>query len=1776
MVRGLSEVVCKKIKQKMTEVTTPGKKVVVTMKGATKYHIFKFDRKFSAWYFTAPLTDNTKKETFIKFEIGKVHPCDFIQKTLRSLAEANAISNSDIDTKTTITIRALADSRKADQENFTSKVRSETDPRVWAEFEKEKGYESYMWWAGSTGRNALRLALQTISNTISKTNVINLTGGSNKNTNTTSNTKNKHSNIINLTGRNTPLRKPNRIFPIQKTQIAPIQKTRIPNRIPQIAPNKPHKNNSYKPTAYQIQLLMHRFNERRETAVARYMDIVSTWRKARADRADGYLINPEEKELPERWYMWTSDGKVDFTSRSKEKQMKIVAEKQRKEAEKRAEKAARNARDAAAKKQREAEKAALKAAKNAEKAAKNAEKAAKNAEKAAAAAMRKNYVDPSNGQTYKRSILKKLRNQNASLNSNNKAAMRFKKIQEDWKIAEEGKIEGALIRPDNTDLRRRWYWWTDDGPKSIRLEEHARRAAKKEAEQADKNARNAAAKKQRETKIQTMLNQGVYKKGRKSYNVRKLNAVAKLSSPPLSRNNAVIEYERLKAEKPGREESGWAVDVNNNALNKKVYYYWTGGKRGKHEKVSRDELPQNKNMANMTRENVEAALKRRKKGWNKDRSAYMEIDPDNPGNLVRISKDILDRVRNRILQLLPSVRKRYEKKLVSNTKEAEAYLDEQAATRYVQHAKKQNRNNAGGVFNYYRNVYRGAGGNAVNNAIPGGAFAQKYANRLAKKQEAARQAARQAARAARGPSSSNNNNNNKSNRFVNNTIVNYTTSNNNNDTANQLNNNVAENVANTYGPGVVIEEAEKLEKPRREVDKEFLRELSAGNWTKFKAWLVKVYSRGGPLINRPLMTGNVGTPGIVASPKEQIDNQKGDACVQLAKKWDGRQGASLMIHQSVVFLMSRLRAENEIQTPGLLVLHSVGSGKTLSGLACMIAFWNSPMSIIPFSVRSNSNNNGLEKMAELAAKYFPWFRSTHLSEDIKEEYPFAHGKENALKHIRRRLRKSFGDLGMSKDGVSKLNDTHLLGSIATISHDFDKMLKKKKVVENCVFIVDEIHMMITPPPTESFPKEYAQMKEILTTGRDPRSTWVLGMTATVGETVEQVEAVMNMIAAQPIKTAWANIKKDGLVSFAYTQGDTTRFPTLTVKHECLPLDTLTDFKLFKDIYMSQLKELEETQKAMLNSGRLDNSGGGTLKLKAVPATKTAGNTNPYTSYVTQKKFTLMKRVRQKTEYIQIGISTAIEIENSENNVKNTGKKTVKKNDGNKNNENAENPVDTLNNATAKNITKIIEGLGRTRAQTRGGVAAPTKGGPVETPEKSVQEKLDELATDPTREWGVVRATNGYLENKPKVQQRQSGRTAQQTAQPVEKEVGEVENLRRSHFILSPKLAGVIESILTSKGVHYVYSAESWTLRLIAHVLESRHEFELFTEHTNKKVSGLRYCFIDSNQKKTYKLYCARRKKNISLPTIKERDVKRAIGVLRDTRNMDGDMCKVVLASQSSYKGVDIKFVRHVHCVSMMPDLIDLLQLVGRGTRNCGHGGMQQFERIVTFHFWKLIGEKQCPTVHTKIFPDCYLFDRALKAYDEGYGKLEQSLIDASVDQTLFQKYTDSANTLHQSLREGCPDRLSSPKWFNPENNIKKIRNSINKHTKMLTNINKTVQQEIRKKNNELIKKEMELLTLQSELATLSLEDPDAIRRKQEQIKTRKRRIVVLKKYLMKDQNNLKKEREAELTRKLANLHETKTATNKKINVNNNINKTLNTTTRKNNNENMNNKNSANT
>jgi hypothetical protein len=258
----------------------------------------------------------------------------------------------------------------------------------------------------------------------------------------------------------------------------------------------------------------------------------------------------------------------------------------------------------------------------------------------------------------------------------------------------------------------------------------------------------------------------------------------------------------------------------------------------------------------------------------------------------------------------------------------------------------------------------------------------------------------------------------------------------------------------------------------------------------------------------------------------------GNRCVTAPKDPDEPVGAPTIPQSVVNMVMKRIAMAGEATTSrGLLAWHSTGAGKTCTATGVIDAFWDSGREIIYVSSVDALASNPPSNFHACAYNLYPRFSSKDFD------------RNETMLDISRQF---------------KQKNVRFL-SFAKLANRVKKCVRGKKKAENtdavnlnnAVLIIDEVHNLFRPLAHQRKQHEYL-LNQLKDPTKFPHLKMVI-MTATPGDTVDQVVRLLNMIrdphnapivAPQNTKGSIEEFKKSiyGLVSYFDMSHDHTRFP----------------------------------------------------------------------------------------------------------------------------------------------------------------------------------------------------------------------------------------------------------------------------------------------------------------------------------------------------------------------------------------------------------------------------------------------------------------------------------------------------------------------------------------------------------------------------------------------------------------------------------------------------------
>ena len=244
----------------------------------------------------------------------------------------------------------------------------------------------------------------------------------------------------------------------------------------------------------------------------------------------------------------------------------------------------------------------------------------------------------------------------------------------------------------------------------------------------------------------------------------------------------------------------------------------------------------------------------------------------------------------------------------------------------------------------------------------------------------------------------------------------------------------------------------------------------------------------------------------------------------------------LSFPQSVVHTVMKNMANRETTNRGLLVLHSTGSGKTLTATSVMDAFWASKKEIVFVTSVEASNSNPPSNFHRLA-KFFPRFQEKSI-ESIKKEF-----ERRKVKFF------TFATLAHYLMIANPLKSVNKNTEIET----------HKKFLNDAILIIDEVHNIFKPLPNQKL--ENDALRKFLMDFSNPntQNLKIVILTATPGDSPKDVVSLLNMVRdtkSNPIKIPDTNDYDQmesfaqnirGLVSYFDMSKDHSRFPRVIME-----------------------------------------------------------------------------------------------------------------------------------------------------------------------------------------------------------------------------------------------------------------------------------------------------------------------------------------------------------------------------------------------------------------------------------------------------------------------------------------------------------------------------------------------------------------------------------------------------------------------------------------------------
>jgi hypothetical protein len=153
---------------------------------------------------------------------------------------------------------------------------------------------------------------------------------------------------------------------------------------------------------------------------------------------------------------------------------------------------------------------------------------------------------------------------------------------------------------------------------------------------------------------------------------------------------------------------------------------------------------------------------------------------------------------------------------------------------------------------------------------------------------------------------------------------------------------------------------------------------------------------------------------------------------------------------------------------------------------------------------------------------------------------------------------------------------------------------------------------------------------------------------------------------------------------------------------------------------------------------------------------------------------------------------------------------------------------------------------------------------------------------------------------------------------------------------APKLQTIIDYIENAEGIVYIYSN---------YIYSGIIPLAIALEHLGYKKYGGNTILEGGTKKKPNNKQFIILSANSKLSSNNDAEIEK----VKSDKNKDGDIIKVILASNVATEGLDFKNIREIHILEPWYHMQKLEQIIGRGLRYCSHIGLPLEKRNVTLY-----------------------------------------------------------------------------------------------------------------------------------------------------------------------------------------------------------------------------------
>lgn len=200
---------------------------------------------------------------------------------------------------------------------------------------------------------------------------------------------------------------------------------------------------------------------------------------------------------------------------------------------------------------------------------------------------------------------------------------------------------------------------------------------------------------------------------------------------------------------------------------------------------------------------------------------------------------------------------------------------------------------------------------------------------------------------------------------------------------------------------------------------------------------------------------------------------------------------------------------------------------------------------------------------------------------------------------------------------------------------------------------------------------------------------------------------------------------------------------------------------------------------------------------------------------------------------------------------------------------------------------------------------------------------------------------------------------------------------------SPKIKGIIDRILNSQGIVFVYSRYIYSgINPLIVALEHIG----FTNNDSKQNRFTKNIDIENKHNEIKKKYI------VISNIFSRRNIEKLIEQSKSDKNKDAGLIKVIIVTSIASEGIDFKNIREVHLMEPWFNYNKAEQIIGRAVRYNSHISLPKERRNVTIYFWASISDS-FPSVDIRIY-------RIIEKKQSVIFKIERILQENSIDCSL--------------------------------------------------------------------------------------------------------------------------------------------------------------------------------